>query len=119
MAHRTEELAAQSRTMQERREAYFAALRAADLDLRRTRYKRLDKLAEIDHTWPKGERARMAMDAQIAVETFGSPQARQLLGQWTAAVIDDEEPRMRAVYNALIELARHELGAQLPDNFDG
>lgn len=93
LARRAEESAERNRAMQERREAYFAALRAADLDFRRKRYKRQgkqDKLAEIDHTWPKGERARMEMDAHIAVETFGSEQVRELLGQWNATVGEEQ-----------------------------
>jgi hypothetical protein len=47
--------------------------------LRRMRYKRegkSTKLDEIEQTWPKGERVRMAMDAVIAVELFGSLRAR-------------------------------------------
>jgi hypothetical protein len=89
--------------MQERREACFAALRAAELSLRRMRYERqgkLVKLAEIEQTWPKGERARMEMDAVIAVETFGTPQTQALLRRWREAAADEDEQRMNDAYHA-------------------
>lgn len=56
----------------------------------------------------------MEMDAIIAVETFGSPQARQLLGQWSEAATDEDEQRMRSVHDAMVDLARHERGRSFP-----
>jgi hypothetical protein len=122
MTRRTEETRERDRLAQERREAYFAALRAAEVSLRRKRYERQGKhakLAEIDQTWPKGKRVEMEMDAVIAVESFGTPQARHLLGQWRDAVADEDEQRMRATRDAMVDLVRRELGelgAQLPDD---
>lgn len=116
MVRRTEEAAARDRLAQERREAYFTALFAAELDLRRKRYERkgkTGKLAELDQTWPKGKRVQMDVDAVIGLETYGSPQARELLGRWSEAVSDEDETRMRAVRDAVIDLARHELGTHL------
>jgi len=121
MNRRAEETAARDRLAQERREAYFAALRAAEVNLRRRRYEQEGeqaKLTEIDQTWPKGKRVEMEMNAVIAVKTFGTPQARQLLGQWSEAMCDEDEQRIRATYDAMVDLARRELGAQLPDNLD-
>jgi hypothetical protein len=120
MTHRAEETALRDRLVQDRREAYFAILRAGEVSLRRKRYERegkTAKLAEIEKTWPKGERVRMEMDAVIAVETFGSPQARELLRQWAHAITDEDEQLVRAARNAMLELTRRELGAQLSDRY--
>jgi hypothetical protein len=120
MARRAQETAVQDRLALERREAYFAALRTATLSLRRMRYERQGeaaKLAELDQLWPKGKRVEMEIDATIALETFGTPRARDLLQQWSDAADGKKEDTMRALRNAMIDLARDELGAQLPSNF--
>lgn len=116
MARRTEEAAARDRLTQERREAYFTAMLTAELTLRRKRYERegkADKLAELDQTWPKGKRVQMEMDAVVGLETYGSPQARELLERWSEAASDEDETQMRAVRDAMIDRARHELGTHL------
>ncbi|GAA5105381.1 hypothetical protein [Nocardia iowensis] len=118
MARRGEESAALSRSVAERREAYFTALRAADLNLRRKRYARQGKaakLAEIEQTWTKSERVRLEMDAGIAVATFGSPRARELMAAWNRASNDEDEQQMRTAYLAFVDLARQELG-RLPQD---
>ncbi|UJW28748.1 hypothetical protein L3Q67_26160 [Saccharothrix sp. AJ9571] len=116
MTRRTEEAAARDRLMQERREAYFAAMLVAELGLRRRRYERegkAGKLAELDQTWPKAKRVQMEMDAVIGLETYGSPQARELLGRWSEAAADEDEAWIRAVRDAMVDLARQELGTHL------
>ncbi|MFI7680131.1 hypothetical protein [Actinophytocola sp. NPDC049390] len=122
MARRTEESAARDRLAQERRDAYFAALRSAAVTLERMRFQRKGehaKLAEIDQTWPRGTRSEMAMDAVIAVETYGTLQARLLLRKWMHAAADDDEQRLRATRDAMVDLVRRELGAQFPADIDG
>ncbi len=118
MARRTEEAATRDRLMQERREAYIAALVAMELSLRRNRYEqegKLGKLADLDRRWPKGKRVQMEMEAVIGLETYGSPQARELLGKWNETAADGDETRMRTVRSELVDLARRELGAHLLD----
>jgi hypothetical protein len=116
MTRRAEETASRDRLTQERRDAYFAALRAAELTWRRTRYERQgeqDKVAEFDETWPRGKRIEMEIDAVIAVYTFGTPQARQLLERWREALGNGDEQRVHSAWDAMADLARRELGAQL------
>ncbi len=59
------------------------------------------------------------MDAVIAVETYGALQARLLLRKWMHAAADDDEQRLRATRDAMVDLVRRELGAQFPDDIDG
>ncbi|ONF72164.1 hypothetical protein [Amycolatopsis keratiniphila] len=124
MAHRTEEAATRDRLALERREAYLTALLVAELGLRRKRYERerkLDKLAELDQTWPKGKRVQVEVDAVIGLEIYGSPQSRELLGRWNMAATDEDEARMRTIRDAMVALARKELGVNLlkPTAADG
>ncbi|GAA1859606.1 hypothetical protein [Asanoa iriomotensis] len=117
LTQRTEDAARRERSIQERRDAYLAALKVCRLDLARARYERKgddEKLAEVHKSFPKGERVRMSIDAQIAVETFGSVAARRATARWADAAGEGEE-RMREVYEQLVALARAELGAEALD----
>jgi hypothetical protein len=97
---RTREAERQMWLLRERRDAYLAALRVIDLDMRRAWYKRdgkMDKLEQLDRFWPKGERVRMSMEALIGVNTFGSDRARAFAAEWAAALeADDEAAPVRA-----------------------
>jgi hypothetical protein len=99
------------RVMQERRNAYFAALELASIDLRRIRYERKgeeQKLAEVEHKWPKRDRVQMAIQATTALEVYGSPPARDFLRQWQKAMSEKE---LNKVYRGALALFRSELGA--------
>ncbi|MEV0714644.1 hypothetical protein [Asanoa sp. NPDC050611] len=117
LSRRAEETARRERSIQERRDAYLAALMVCRLDMARARYERKgddEKLAEVHRSFPKGERVRMSIEAQIAVETFGSAAARRATALWADAAGVGEE-RMRQVYEQLVALARAELGATALD----
>ncbi|MGW7542581.1 hypothetical protein ACWGKQ_15925 [Streptomyces sp. NPDC054770] len=109
LARHTEETARKQQLVHERRDAYFALLRVGELNLRRRRYARRGMQAELEQTYATGVRVQMEMDAVIAVETYGSPEARRLLREWGDAVTRDDEQGMRAAYQAMNDLARQEL----------
>ncbi|MFK0244120.1 hypothetical protein ACIQUM_05440 [Amycolatopsis azurea] len=52
------------------------------------------------------------MDAVIVLEIYGSPWARELLRRWNVATADDEA-EMQTQRDAMIDLARRELGTHL------
>ncbi|WP_203718385.1 hypothetical protein, partial [Asanoa siamensis] len=111
------EAARRERSIQERRDAYLAALKVCRLDLARARYEEEgedEKLAEVHKTFPKGERVRMSIEARIAVEAFGSPAARHATALWSEAAAEGED-RMREVYEQLVRVVREELGTAALD----
>lgn len=61
----------------------------------------------------EGEAHRDRNGAGIAVQAFGSSQARELLNRWRDALAVQDEERMRAAHDAMVDIARHELGTQL------
>ena len=118
MARQAEITAVSGRSRSERREAYLAVLRMARLDLQRFLYKgsgAVDKLAALDETFPKGERVRLAMEAFVAVEAFGSTDANNLAGRLQESYLARDEETFRAVYVEFIDLVRVELGGWIVD----
>ena len=114
MTQFAETAAMTERSRNERREAYLAVLRMARLDLQRFLYKREaadDKLAAINETWSKGERTRLAMEAFVAVEAFGSPEANAIAGRLQETYLARDEQLFRAAYDEFVELVREELGS--------
>lgn len=118
MAARSEEGAQIERLVREKREAYLALLRLIGLALRHERYRRegaVDQLRALEGIWPKGERVRMTIDSVVAVEVFGSAEAREIVEQWrqkedveVARYMTEQE--LRVMYRQLVDLVRRELG---------
>ncbi|MEU1890826.1 hypothetical protein [Streptomyces pristinaespiralis] len=97
---------------QERRDAYFAALRVAEVDVRRLKYKQnneTEKLGLIDQYWTRSKRAEISAEALIAVHTFGSPQARLLAEAWRDAAEAEDMAEMKRLVHEFRELTRSEL----------
>lgn len=89
--------------MDERRDAYFSALRVAVLDVRRLRYEQAseaEKLREVEQYWTKTKRIEMSMEALIALHAFGSDDARQFAEAWRAATETDDLDLMRQLVTA-------------------
>jgi hypothetical protein len=119
MAERSAVRDARERSLDERRNAYLTALRMQRLDMRRVAYQQdgeTAKLEEVDHTWPKGERVRMAIEAKIAIETFGSPTARENRQQAVAAYVAKDLAKMRTLYEEFLGIVRVELGTSALDS---
>lgn len=112
LASRAEEAAKESRLWKERRDAYFALLQFARVEIRRARYKRESesKLAELEEKWPKRERISLETSAITAVGIFGSDAAREILENWQAAGPGDYETRLKGFYRAFEQLVRRECG---------
>ncbi|WP_340687857.1 hypothetical protein [Amycolatopsis coloradensis] len=53
------------------------------------------------------------MDAVIGLEIYGSSQACELLRCWNVAAANEDEAEMQAHRDAMIDLARRELGTHL------
>ncbi len=107
-----EDAARRERSMLERRNAYLAALKVYRLELARARYERKgerEKLADVEKSFPKGERVRMSIEARIALEAFGSAEARRSPEAWYHAAREGES-QMQEVYDQLVALVRKELG---------
>jgi hypothetical protein len=116
-SRRTEQSAERSRVLKEQRDAYLTVLYYAELGVRRTRYEREgkpEKLGEVEAKWPKGERVRLATEATIAVEAFGSQRMREIIATWREAADTDAGDRMRGFYRAFVEQARKEIGPDRP-----
>ncbi|MEU1237896.1 hypothetical protein ABZ399_27345 [Micromonospora aurantiaca] len=108
--------------LKERRDAYLAALRVIDLDLRRSRYRRegkQDKLEQVESFWPKVERVRMSMEALIGVNMFGSGAARRLADEWAVALESDDEAEPARVMRHIQDQLRRELNPGLGDEAEG
>jgi hypothetical protein len=116
MADRGDATTERARLLSERRAAYFGVLGVAELDLRRDKYRRdgeLVKLRQIEERWPKAERVSMARDATLAVEVFGSEEARGLVERWRSEVESDDSEAMIDAYRAFLDLCRRELTQQV------
>ncbi|CAL9461619.1 hypothetical protein SUDANB99_02645 [Streptomyces sp. enrichment culture] len=110
----SETLAADRRAQltKERRDAYFAALRVAEIDVRRLKYKQnseTEKLHLIDQYWSKSKRAEMSAEALIAVHTFGSSEARLFAEAWRDATEVEDLEEMRRLIHGFRELTRSEM----------
>ena len=96
----------------ERRDAYFAALRIAVLDMRRLQYERarkVRKLREVERYWTRTKRIEMGMEALNAVHAFGSDEARQFAAAWQVATEADDLVTMQQLVEQFRELMRAEL----------
>ena len=97
----------------ERRDAYIATLRITNLDIQMLSYQQANnatKLQEMDEIWPKVERYRLAMEASIAVDAFGSPEAVEWQRSSNKSYAHKNLDEMRAHYRAFLAIARQELG---------
>ena len=113
LAARTEQTATNKARLQERKDAYLLAMRCVRLDLQRLKYKEgghTDKLEKIEETWPKGERVRMAMEAQIAVATFGSSEAGVVAQDLLDAMSMGDEATLQEAYERFVSVVRADLG---------
>ncbi|WP_280887518.1 hypothetical protein [Streptomyces sp. LBL] len=96
----------------ERRDAYFAALRVAVLDVRRLRYehaRKVRKLREVERYWTKTKRIEMSMEALIALHAFGSDEARQFSVAWRVATEANDLDTMQRLVEQFRALMRVEL----------
>ena len=119
LTRHADDTARRDRSVQERRNAYLAVLMVGRLDIARAGYERkgeLEKLAEVHRSFPKGERVRMAIEARIAVETFGSADAVRALEAWSAA--EAGEGPMNEAYARFVALVRAELGTSALEDWE-
>jgi hypothetical protein len=113
MAERSANRDERERAIAERRNAYLTALRMQRLDIQPVGYQRADepaKLEEVERTWPKGERVRMSIEAKIAIEAFGSPEARENRERAVEAYAAKDLDKMRDLYTDFLAIVRTELG---------
>ncbi|WP_217179148.1 hypothetical protein [Streptomyces sp. AC495_CC817] len=112
MVRESREAERQVRLTQERRDAYFAALRVVDLETRRVKYKNQgneDKLRQVEEYWPKSKRIEMIADALNALHAFGSDEARRHAVAWGAALEEGDHQKMGDV----IEQFRAQMSSEL------
>lgn len=112
MVTQSQEAEQRSYLRKERRDAYFAALRVAVLDVRRLQYERarkVRKLREVERYWTKTKRIEMSMEALNAVHAFGSDEARQFAAAWRVATEADDLGTMQRLVEQFRELMRAEL----------
>ncbi|MCX5009207.1 hypothetical protein OHB05_42590 [Streptomyces sp. NBC_00638] len=112
MLARTQQAERRARLWQERREAYFGALRVIDLDLRRERYKelgQLQKLQEVEGHWTKVRRVELTTEAATALWAFGSDTVRDLAARWITASDADNVAEMRQIALEFRAAVRREL----------
>ncbi|MGW1530971.1 hypothetical protein [Streptomyces aureus] len=108
----TQQAERRARLWQERREAYFGALRVIDLDLRRERYKelgQLNKLYEVEGHWTKVKRVELTTEAATALWAFGSDPVRELAAHWIRASDADDVTEMRRIALEFRAAVRREL----------
>lgn len=87
-----------SSLLRERRDAYFAVMRAVELEIRRLRYEREGenaKLDQINQYWTKSKRVEMNMEALIALHAFGSEEARRFAEAWRLAAGSEDLAAMQ------------------------
>jgi len=116
LAVRTEQTATSNATLHERRDAYLSAMRCVRLDIQRLKYKEKgedSKLDKIEETWPKGERVRMAIEARIAVETFGTSEASDFAQDLLDAMSMGDRATLQKAYERFVSVVRRDLG--VPD----
>lgn len=111
-----ERLSQAARQEADRREAYLALLRFAQVDMRRVKYRRdgkTQKLAELEEKWPKGERVAMSIEAEIAADAFCDDKTRRLVDKWSSEVVgsDRDLELMETIYEQLAAAARDDLNA--------
>ncbi|MER6209095.1 hypothetical protein [Streptomyces sp. NPDC001642] len=103
-----------ARLLKERRDAYFAAMRVVELDIRRVRYKKdeeADKLEQLDQYWTKSKRVEMNTEALIGLHAFGSEEARGFAETWRIAA----EAEDLAAMQALAQQFRHQMASELQE----
>jgi hypothetical protein len=106
--------AEQQRVREERREAYFAVLRLAYINSYRQKYERRGDdvhLHQVEERWPRSERLRMVVEADIALGVYGSEEAREAVAEWTA--LDDPHggSAYERFYERFLDICRRDLGA--------
>ncbi|QIK74707.1 hypothetical protein [Nocardioides piscis] len=102
-----------ARILQEKRDAYIAALETGELESHRRRYAqkgRQDKLDKLEETFPKGERVRMSIKARAGLEAFGSEEVRGLVEHWREAGSAGDHAELDKIYGRLRDQMRTELG---------
>lgn len=105
-----------ARILQEKRDAYVAALTYGELESHRRRYERKgreDKLAKLEETFPKGERVRMSIEARAGLEAFGSDEVRHLVERWREAGSAGDDAELDKIYVQLRDHMRAELGGSI------
>ncbi|MFM9699187.1 hypothetical protein [Streptomyces europaeiscabiei] len=112
MVRESREAERQARLTQERRDAYFAALRVLDLERRRAKYKnegKTEKIEQIEIYWTKGKRIEMTTDALNALHAFGSAEVQRRAAEWSVAIEEGDHEVMREVVVQFREQMRIEL----------
>ncbi|WP_433918776.1 hypothetical protein OIE50_19905 [Streptomyces canus] len=100
--------------LKERRDAYFAAMRAVELDIRRVRYKKegeADKLEQLDQYWTWSKRIEMYTEALIGLHAFGSEEARGFAETWRVVA----EAEDLAAMQALAQQFRQQMASELQE----
>ncbi|MEU5955522.1 hypothetical protein [Streptomyces sp. NPDC047525] len=115
----TERMVAQSqqaeqyaRLRNERRDAYFAVMRAAYLELQRLEYEQTNQTArlhELEQYWTTERRIEMSVDALIGLFAFGSDEAREFIYEWREAADGDDLTRMNDLAERFRDLVKSEL----------
>lgn len=98
---------------EDRREAYFAVLRLAYINSYRQKYKRRGDevhLRQVEERWPRSERAHMMVEADIALEVYGSEDARQGVAEWTALDDPHDPDAYQRFYEQFLAIFRRDLG---------
>jgi hypothetical protein len=105
--------AERQRVREEQREAYLAVLRLAYVNSYRQKYERrgdLTHLNEVDERWPRAERLRMLVEGDIALEIYGSEEARRVLAEWTSLDDPHEDGAYLRFFQQFITICQHDLG---------
>jgi hypothetical protein len=113
MAVRAEIKSERERLIMERRNAYLATMSITRLDIQRFRYHSLNetaKLEEFEKSWPRAQRLRMAIDAETALDAFGSQDARDWQARSHKVYVTKNFDDMQRIYKELLILVRNELG---------
>lgn len=108
----TQDFDAREPMLRDRRDAYLAALRCIDLDLRRRRYElegRFTDLQQIEQLWPKAERVRMKNEALVSVNAFGSLQLIAFADEWCSARASVDDRLLHYTASRIRDQVRHEL----------
>jgi hypothetical protein len=105
--------AERQRVREERQEAYFAVLRLASVNAYREKYERRGdtaKLQEVNELWPRSERRRLVVEADIGLEVYGSDEARQLVQEWSALDDPHETDSYERFHERFLSVCRRDLG---------
>ncbi|GGV72301.1 hypothetical protein GCM10010277_84990 [Streptomyces longisporoflavus] len=112
MVSQSQQAEQRAHLLKERRDAYFAVMRAAHLELQRLEYKRTaqtSKLHELEQYWTTERRIEMSADALIGLFTFGSDEARGFIYEWREATDSDDLGRMNDLADRFRALVKSEL----------